>query len=362
MASLEQYLIAVEQTDGKSQRRIRKRRRGGVVLTREQVKAIKGGRKALRKEMRSRGMKSKEDFEITAASMGLYMDKSRLALLLPWLFKGRALWALLGALIALLAALFLYSSVTAMKGHFTINMSEGMFKEGFVLSETEDFENPTTHLFCEPAIDVPCISISHIPEDIDTAFEGQHNSDYFAYTYYVRNEGESIVDYTWSLNLNSESLNLSDACWVMLFEDGEMLFYAEPNEWGYSEALPAEDDDSRGYIGAPLAELCREPEEQYEFITSRGPVDYYRVLPIPFISEKVVAEGSMEAVFPQEVHKYTVVVWLEGDDPQCTDELIGGHVGLDMAFRLSTEEGEATETGEKSGLDKLWENLKFWEG
>ena len=29
-----------------------------------------------------------------------------------------------------------------------------------------------------------------------------------------------------------------------------------------------------------------------------------------------------------------MVIWLEGDDPDCTDELIGGHLGLEMDFQL----------------------------
>ena len=114
----------------------------------------------------------------------------------------------------------------------------------------------------------------------------------------------------------------------------------------------------------PLGEFCKDPDAQYEFITSRGSLDYYRVLPLPFISESAVADGEMQAVFPQEVHKYTVVVWLEGDDPQCTDELIGGHVGLDLMFRLSGEDsgtGEGTAAGD-SRWNKLWDSLKFWEG
>lgn len=355
-------MLAADNTDGKPQRRpFWKKRRGGIVLKREQVKAIKRGRKALRKEMKARGLKRRSDFNLAAASMGLYFDKNRLALLIPLLFKGRALWALLGALLALLAALFLYSTVTAMRGHFTINMSDGMFDEGFVLSETEDFANPTTHLFCEPAVDVPCISISHIPENIDN-YEGQHNEAYFAYTYFLRNEGESTVNYTWKMNLNSESLNLSTACWVMIFEDGEMLFYAEPDDFGDIEALPDEDDDSRGYIGAPLIELCKEPEEQYELITELGTVGYYRVKPLPFESEAIVAKGEMENVLPGEVHKYTVVIWLEGDDPDCTDDLIGGHIGMDMSFTLAGEvEGSDAGAGSaNSNWQKLWDGLKFW--
>ena len=355
MENLEIYLIAAGNPVGTDQRGPR-RKRSGEELTREQVAAIKRGRKILRKEMRAKGLKDKSDFELTASNLGLYFDKHRWWLWLIWFFHGRALWALLGALALLLVTLFLYSSVTQMRGHFTINMSDSLFREGFILSETEDFEQPTTHLFCSPAEDVPCISITNLPENLDT-IDGQHNADYFAYTFYCRNEGESTVDYQWQVKLNSESQNVASACWVMIFEDGEMQFYAAPNsESGDEEALPAFDDDRRGYIGRPLAAYCLSPELQYETIAQGRGFTYERVIPIPFEDDSVVATGRQEKVKPQDVHKYTVVIWLEGDDPDCTDELVGGHVGMEFNFKMIEEESET-----KNSSNRFWSNLKFWE-
>ena len=114
----------------------------------------------------------------------------------------------------------------------------------------------------------------------------------------------------------------------MIFEDGEMLFYAKPNAEGKTEALPALSDNSRGYIRAPLIDYNKASEDQYQVIAKRGNLTYYRVIPQNFVSDTVVANGSQRTVAPMEVHKYTVVIWLEGDDPDCTDELIGGHVGM----------------------------------
>ena len=357
-------LLNADNPVGTPQRRpFFRRKRAGVELTREQVAAIKLGRRQLRRELKERGIKGREEFNLMASGLGFYFDKSRLLLFLSWLLHGRGLWALAGAAAALVGVLFLYSTVTQLRGHFTINMSDGMFREGFVLSETEDFKNPTTHLFCEPAIDVPCISISHIPWNIDN-YEGAHNENYFAYTFFLRNEGESTVDYLWSVDLNSESGNLSEACWVMVFEDGEMLFYAAPGENGKAEALPAYGDNSRGYLHPSLMEFCRDPEQQYPVITQKGNLTYYRVVPIPFVSDITVAAGERSGVVPTEVHKYTVVIWLEGDDPDCTDELVGSHVGMEVNLQLVTEQGEtAAGTGAAEGhWNDLWESLKFWKG
>ena len=209
-----------------SQRRIFKRRRAGVVLSREQVKEIKAGRKKLRREMKERGIKSKREFELVAGSLGLYFDKRKGFFF--WLFR-HWLGALIAALLLLLFVLFIFSMVSRMRGYFTISLDEDMFREGFVLSETRDFKVTTTELFADPAIDVPCVSIKSIPADVDE-IDGQHNAEYFAYTYYIRNEGDTTVDYEWDLSLTSESLDLSTAAWILLFEDGEMSLYAVANE------------------------------------------------------------------------------------------------------------------------------------
>lgn len=349
-AGFTQRSIKVQIPEGHHpQRRIFKRRRGGIVLSREQVKEIKVGRRKLRKDMRSQGIKDKEQFELTAASLGLYFDKRRG--LLAWLLKGHGLLALLGAALLLLLVLYLMSLISQLRGYFTINLSDGLFREGFVLSETEDFANPKVSIYCEPAVDVPCVSIAQIREDIDDG-EGQHNGDYFAFTFFLRNEGDSTVDYIWQLELNDESKQLSDSAWVMVFEDGGMRFYAEANELDSGEeCLPARGDDSRGYINLPLTEKALDPEQQYELIAQRGDLGYYRVIPYPFESEELVTTGLQTEVKPWDVHRYTVVIWVEGDDPDTTNDKIGGHLGLDMQFKLLEE---AEEESEPTVWARIW--------
>lgn len=338
----------------RKQRRLLKKKRAGVVLTEDQVREIKTGRKKLRKEMKANGIKSKQEFEMVAGSLGLYFDKRSGFLL--WFLHGRGLWALLGMLLALMFAFFLMSLVSQMRGYFTINLSSGLFREGFTLSETPDFANPVVNLYCEPATDVPCISITQIDENVDH-LDGQHNGAFFAYTFYCRNEGEVTSSYTWELELNDESKNLSDAAWVMVFEDGEMTFYAEKNaQTGMAEALPAFDDDGRGYVQTPFLDVAAYPGEQFEVIREKNGISYYRLIPRSFLSAASVASGLQEHVAPMEVHKYTVVIWLEGDDPDCDNSKIGGHLGLDMQFRLVEEAEEGDEN--KSWWESIWDNLK----
>lgn len=326
----------------KKQKRLFKYRRAGVVLSEDEVKSIKQGRKALRRELRESDIRSRREFEQMASGMGLYFDQRRGGALLAWLLHGRLLWSLVGALIALLTVMFLFSLVSKMKGHFTINMTEELFSEGFAiadyLDETGELVNPTSYLFGTPIANAPCTSIAFLPPDLDQV-DGSHNGDdHFAYTFYIRNDGLSTLAYEYQVLINSVSMDLSKAAWVMLFEDGKMTFYAKATEDGQPEALPPMDDNTRGYRRITYRDVAKYPDTQYQLVNSEAVTPYYRLVPIPFESEGVVMTGTQINVAPGEMHKYTVVIWLEGDDPDCTNELIGGHFGLEMNFRLLEDE------------------------
>lgn len=316
-----------------------RRRRAGIVLTQSEVDEIKAGRKKLRKDMKASKAYSRKEFELTASSLGLYFDKNRFLALLLWLLHGRALWALLGAALLFMAALYGVSKVTQLQGHFTINLTDEMFAEGFELSHTADFKDPSSRLYGEPVEDAPDISVVDIPADVDS-IDGPHNGKkYFAQTFYVAKRGENTVDYRYTLSINSESQRCSTAIWVLLFCDGKPTLYARANsETGEAECLPARDATASG--GRPMAygkdklffaeDLS---ESQYEIV--EGSRDSgYRLIPTPFTSETVIASQVVEDVEQDEVHKYTVVFWLEGDDPDCTNDLIGAHLGVQMDFEL----------------------------
>ena len=334
-----------------------KKRRAGIELTKEEVKTIRQGRKELRKKMRKQGIRSKKEFELTASSLGLYFDKNRFGGFLLWLFRGRGLWALLGAAALLLLVLFLFSTVSQMRGHFTINLSQSLFREGFTLSETKGFESPTTRLFADPSEDVPCVSVLDIAQDVNMVEGKYENQPYFAYTFYLRNEGQSSADYAWEVKINSESKEVAEAVWFMVFEDDQMRMFAKAGEDGNPEALPARGDDSRGYRSQPFSDWAMHPESLYETVRQVGDKTYYRLVPEVFESDEIVASGTKLDVMPMDVHKYTVVIWMEGDDPDCTDEKISGHLGVETNFRLLSTEDEEEDGNWWSAI---WRELEFF--
>lgn len=401
---LETYLIAADNPVGKKQLRpIFRRKRSKEVLTREQVTAIKKGRKLLRKEMKAQGLKRRIDFEVTATNMGLYFDKNRF--LWPfflWLIRDNTVLKVLATTAVLTTAVtvsvpvieqvieylekiveeYVTEYITEYEekevDRFTITLSDDLFNSGFTLSENITFENASSQLVAESVEGVPCISIRDIPKDVNDG-EGKYPDDtFFAYTFYCRYESTSDapVNYHWAVNITEETeipivdketgeqtdtRYTSDAVWVMIFEDNQMTFHAKLGEDGLQEIIPEKTYDESGvevmpkiaYEGAPMMEHAKNPDTQYEVIKKGEYYDYYRIKPQNYLTDKVVAEGIMMGVEPFDmekfdptlpydpanpngIHKYTVVIWLEGDDPECTNELIGGKIG--MNFRIQLEE------------------------
>ena len=126
--------MAKQENNSEKKPLIFKKTRAGIQLTKAEIKYIKKERKKLRKTLRKQGLKRKEDFEQTASSLGLYFDDKRRLGLLFWWLKKNGLWALLASLIALLTVLYLFSTITEMKGHFTVNISSILVFNSYLIS------------------------------------------------------------------------------------------------------------------------------------------------------------------------------------------------------------------------------------
>ena len=85
-------------------------------------------------------------------------------------------------------------------------------------------------------------------------------------------------------------------------------------------------------------------KDWYKELDSDGDRSIYRVIGEPFVTDEMVMERTCEGVLPyikgrnEEQQKYTVVIWLEGDDPQCTNELMNGFIGLNFQIKHPDEE------------------------
>lgn len=312
-------------------------KKAGVLLTRAEVARIKEKKKKLKAEMKAAGITDRADKRILESASGAYFDKRKGWKAIAWIIQGRVLVALLLTLVVALSSMFVVSEITKMKGHFTVNITPELFKEGFSLgdslSEDGKINNHTSNLRGDTPENAPCASITEIAKNVDQ-IDGEHNGgNYFAYTFYIENRNDEPASYAYELRINSQSQDAAKVAWAMLFIDGKAAFYAKATDDGDNQTLPDRDDNTRGYTEPPFIDVAAYPNEQYELIKSMpSGLSYYRLIAIPFESDDVITSGVHTAMESGGIHKYTVVVWIEGDDPDCTNDMIGGHFGVEFNF------------------------------
>ncbi len=206
-------------------------------------------------------------------------------------------------------------------GRFTVNLDPDAFnKRGISISQSSDFADPTivlqgtavdnmTNITKEWLTNDPKTSGNYISRDrtykslqeID-GIDGDHNgTNNIAYTFYIKNGGEETVDYHMSIDIDSVTKGVDDAIRVMVFKNGK------PTVYGKSP---------------------RDMNNQYAMFA----IDRL------FTSGLKVCEDTRTDFEAGDVDKYTVVIWLEGWDPECVDDILGGECKLSMNFKIMEED------------------------
>lgn len=202
---------------------------------------------------------------------------------------------LLVMLITVTGGVYIASVLYEQSGSFTVKVDKyEMQKYGLTLSESKEMIRPTSHLNAKIAEKMTNIAGESIDANVDM-IDGEHNGrDYIAYTFYVQNAGETEVSYDYEISLSGVTNALDEAIRIRLYVDGNPTTYAKTKSDG---------------TGA-------EP----------GTVEFH--------SATVVTLGRVDAFKPEDKTKYTVVIWIEGNDPDCIDWLIGGKMKLDMSINV----------------------------
>lgn len=213
----------------------------------------------------------------------------------------KKLFSRVGKIVLLL--LLLVSSITYFilyivhnASNFTITIDKDMLKSSIFLTEDGSKENKSRSLSASAAEYMDNISVKWISEDIDTEANGSHNgNNYVAYSFYLVHDGENKINYWYEIDVDDTIRELDEAIRIMIYHNGVKTIYAKPN----SKTNEAERDTTKFYSNE-IAVL----EERADF--SPGDKDHF-----------------------------TVVVWIEGDDPDCNNDLLGG--GIKMHMNITEE-------------------------
>lgn len=198
---------------------------------------------------------------------------------------------LLGLLLAV-AVLFIAAFAQEKMGNFTINLNRlELYRKGISIADNGDFDGATARLVANTVQDATNISIDDIPTDVDGVDGGHNGKNYMAYTYYVRNAGKEDLGYIASITLDSCAKGAEKAVRIAVYQNGERIVYAAPADDGGTE------------------DGCEN-----------------------FLSDKIVCQYENKDFLVGNVDRYTIVIWMEGDDPDCVDAIIGGSVQFSMSI------------------------------
>lgn len=215
----------------------------------------------------------------------------------------RILTIILIILLLLLFGLFACSTYIT-SGNFTVTTNADAYNAGIALSETSDFANPERILEGSKFENMREGTYPLLPSDVDK-YEGSKNfltedgMYYFSYSFYVKNTGTDDAGYNAKLNIDSVTQGADEAVRVMVIVNGSGTVYAKP-QLGTNSVL-----------------------EEYAEKN--------------FVSNRLVASVANENFKAGDMDKITVVIWFEGDDPECVDDILEGEIKFSMDINVIEE-------------------------
>ena len=197
-------------------------------------------------------------------------------------------------LLILISIIYLFLYIIYAGGRFTVSLGKNMSnRKNVFLSEDGNIKNKARKLSADTIEYMDNISIKWLPDNIDTEKNGGHNGDnYIAYTFYVINSGKEKVNYWYEIDIDDTIKNVDEAIRIMIYRNGERTVYAKKSK-----------DTGQAEPGTKK-----------------------------FISSKIAVLEQRKNFKPSSKDRYTVVVWIEGDDPECKNDLLGGEIKLHMDF------------------------------
>lgn len=206
----------------------------------------------------------------------------------------------MGVMMAALLLLWIISMLLTQWGDLIISIESPAVKKGIILSDDVNFERKTVKLSATQVRDVTNITYDWLPTNLDEEADGSHNGEnYVAYTFYCKNSGQVTLDYEAYLEITGVAKSADEAVRVMVYKNGEPSIYGKGQ---YNDREQAETDCTK------------------------------------FVTDTTVMTTTTENFEVDQVDKYTIVIWVEGEDPECLDDIRNGHVRMRMLFNVIEDE------------------------
>ena len=256
-----------------------------------------------------------------------------------------------------LLLLWIISWLMSTIGDLVISVDRTAMKKGISISQNEDGSDPSAKLSATMVKDVTNISYLWLPATLDIEADGSHNGrNYLAYTFYLTNNGKETLDYDSVLKSVRKAKDADEAIRVMVYRtrsegSGEDKTFPEntsPQVYAKENRAKDENGDPQAFekiyekvipdsYTKPTAEEIKAAEKASQ---SKEEVDMTEeeIVIQPFVDEDVIFTSSVEGLEPGQTDRYTIVMWIEGDDPEAVDIIRGGFVKMNWFFNVEGEE------------------------
>lgn len=203
-------------------------------------------------------------------------------------------------------------------GNFVVSVGEDDYYRGLALSSNKELNPVTSRLLASPMTNVRDCTYSWINIQKACGTDGDYRDpdfSYLAYTFYLYNanedseEGSESMDVLMNLNISSVKNGVDEAVRVLLVEnDTRYKLYMKPD----SEEL------------------------HYSFYDYDEALEVYN-----FESDTVILSSKIENLRPGQSTKFSIIMWLEGEDPDCTTVIQKGKIKMNMTFKIDkVDKGE----------------------
>ncbi|MCR5653060.1 MAG: hypothetical protein K6F88_04590 [Ruminococcus sp.] len=201
---------------------------------------------------------------------------------------------ILGALLLSLLILYIVSMLRTQWGDLVVTIGDVYEGKSIMLSEGASFEDAEVKLNGGSVKDVTNITKAWLPKNLDTQKDGQHNGEnYLAYTFYLKNTGDEDLKYDTTMTVTGVAKHADEAIRIQIYKNGKDSVYAKGT---YKDRKTAETDAT---VWVDTDDVLKEKNSELK----AGAVD-----------------------------KFTVVMWIEGNDPECVDAIRGGSIRSQMTF------------------------------
>lgn len=208
-------------------------------------------------------------------------------------------------LVAVLLIMYIVSMLLTQWGDLVISIGDLYDGKTIMLCENGEFEDGVGVKLNGGSVEnVTNITKDWLPKNLDTEKDGQHNGEnYLAYTFYLKNTGDQDLEYNTNMTITGASKSADEAIRIMIYKNGKEEVYAKGT---YNDREKAEQDATK------------------------------------FVDNETVLTTESSQLNAGSVDKFTVVIWVEGNDPECLDPIRGGFVRSQMVFNVVPDESSGS--------------------